>query len=622
MTLKALALRMPAAQRLQSLSPAVIYPFLDWFIPAKIQEEQQAHQRARMFLISHLFGPVLGHTITVYLFWLETSPDWPLAILAASITAFWAFPFLLRWTGWYNVLAVLSVQNLIFAIMWGCYEYGGVSSPFLPWLLTVPLLAFFYLGSGIWQRFLVVGILTGNLGVFYAIYSRGIEIPENVPLEDLSGIGIISTLCAAAYVSMMALYYSNVVASQSELEREVLRHLATAQQLRNAKIEAERANKAKSEFLANMSHELRTPLNAVIGYSEILLEDAQAAGREEQTADLSKIHNAGKHLLALVSDVLDLSKLEAGKMELYPERLELRSLVDEVAEASRAAIEANGNRLIVESAGNLGSVEVDAAKLRQAIANVLNNAGKFTQKGVVTFRTEIDKGWISFAVRDTGVGISPENLANLFQNFGEAEGATASKYGGTGLGLALSQKLCRLMGGDIGVQSEVDKGSCFTIRVPAHVVQASAARPDAQAASPATQGRQIILVIDDDPAVLDLMERILSKEGYDVIRTDRAREGLALAWTAKPAAIILDIFMPEMEGWDVLSALKADEDTSACPVILLTVSDDVQKGRMLGAAGHLQKPINREALLRLLEQCCPRSPQDASREQQPIALAS
>jgi signal transduction histidine kinase/ActR/RegA family two-component response regulator len=624
MTLKALALRMPVARRLQSLSPAAIYPFLDWFIPAKIQEEQQAHQRARMFLISHLFGPVLGHTITVYLFWLEAAPDWPLAILAASITAFWAFPFLLRWTGWYNVLAVLSVQNLIFAIMWGCYQYGGVSSPFLPWLLTVPLLAFFYLGSGIWQRFLVVGILAANLGLFYLVYSRGIEIPENVPLSDLSGIGIISTLCAAAYVSMMALYYANVVASQSELEREVLRHLATAQQLRNAKIEAERANKAKSEFLANMSHELRTPLNAVIGYSEILLEDAQAAGREDQTADLSKIHNAGKHLLALVSDVLDLSKLEAGKMELYPERLELRSLVDEVAEASRAGIEANGNRLIVECDGGLGSVEVDAAKLRQTVANVMNNAGKFTNNGVVTLRTQIHNGWISFSVRDTGVGISPDNLANLFQNFGEAEGATSSKYGGTGLGLALSQKLCRLMGGDINVQSEVDKGSCFTIRVPAHVVQGSPAKADdsAQAAFPAAQGRPKILVIDDDPAVLDLVERILAKEGYDTVRTDRAREGLALAWTEKPAAIILDVFMPDMEGWDVLSALKADEETCACPVILLTVSDDVQKGRSLGAAGHLMKPINREALLRLLEQCCHATPQQGQHEQRPVALAS
>jgi CheY-like chemotaxis protein len=359
----------------------------------------------------------------------------------------------------------------------------------------------------------------------------------------------------------------------------------------------------------------------VIGYSEILLEDAQAAGREDQTADLGKIHNAGKHLLALVSDVLDLSKLEAGKMELYPERLELRSLVEEVAEASRAGIEGNGNTLSVEYGGDLGSVEVDAAKLRQAVANVLSNAGKFTQNGAVTFCTDIDNGWIRFAVRDTGVGISPDNLANLFQNFGEAEGATSSKYGGTGLGLALSQKLCRLMGGDITVQSEVGKGSCFTLRVPAQIVQRSPAKPGAHTESTTAPGRQKILVIDDDPAVLDLVERILAKEPYDVIRTDRAREGLALAWTAKPDAIILDIFMPEMEGWDVLSALKADEETCACPVILLTVSDEVQKGRSLGAAGHLQKPINREALLRLLEECCARVAHDGQCES-PVALAS
>jgi signal transduction histidine kinase/CheY-like chemotaxis protein len=588
-------------------SPVMIYPILDWFIPAKIKQEKATHQRARMFLISHIFGPFLGNTITVYLYWLETDADRALWVLGGSISAFWLFPFLLRLTGWYNFLAVLSVQNLILAIVWGCYQYGGLSSPFLPWLLTVPLLAFFYLGSGWWQRFLVLGMLAINLVFIYAIYARGIVIPVNIALARLSGIGIISNMCAALYVSMMALYYANMVASQAELEREVLRHLTTARQLQEAKSEAERANRAKSEFLAKMSHELRTPLNAVIGYSEMLLEDAEASGRESQSDDLQKIYRAGKHLLTLVSDVLDLSKLEAGKMELFNESFELADFVDEVVSQCRPAIEANGNRIIVDAASDLGTVNVDAAKLRQALGNVMSNAGKFTRNGTVTLRTVIRNGCIELMVRDTGVGISAEHLANLFQNFVESEGETSSKYGGTGLGLALSQKLCRLMGGDILVESVIGNGSCFTIRVPAQgadVPPQALAEQDEDIQRAPRSHRPRVLVIDDDPAVLDLVERILVKEGYESIRAQSSHEGLMLALKTNPAAIILDIFMPEMDGWELLSTLKANEELKACPVILLTVSDDVQRGRVLGAAGHLMKPIDRESLLRMLEKCC------------------
>jgi signal transduction histidine kinase len=451
--------------RSPSLSPAMIYPMLDWFIPARMKENNELKQRARMFLISHLIGPFLGHTITVYLLILDPRPDYALWVLASQITVFWAFPFALKWTGWYNALAILSVQNLILAILWGCYHYGGLSSPFLPWLLTVPLLAFFYLGSGAKQRILVLTLIAVNFAGFYAAYAQG-SFPEHIPLSALSGIGIISTLAAAVYVSIMALYYGNIVASQSELEREVRRHLATARQLQEVKAEAERANKAKSEFLANMSHELRTPLNAVIGYSEMLLEDAEAAGSDEQTADLKRIHSAGRHLLTLVSDVLDLSKLEAGKMEVYPERIEFGQLLDEAVAKAKDAIAANGNRLIVDCTHRSMLVETDIAKLRQATHNVLDNAGKFTRNGTVTVIGRVKDGIIEITVRDTGLGIRRENLPNLFQNFGEAEGATSSKYGGTGLGLALSQKLCRLMNGEIDVISEFGVGSSFTIRVP------------------------------------------------------------------------------------------------------------------------------------------------------------
>ena len=612
--------------------PTRIYPVLDWFVPAKIKRDNAAHQRARMFLISHVFGPFLGNTITVYLYLLDPNPGVGVHVIAASITAFWLFPFLLRLTGWYNLLAVLSIENLTFVVVWGCYHYGGVSSPFLPWIPTIPLLAFFYLGSGTWQRVLVLGQLGINLITIYAIYAQGITFPVHVPypganvnleLLKLSGIGIISTVCAAIYVSMMALYYANIVASQSELEREVALHLSTARQLQAAKIEADRANQAKSEFLAKMSHELRTPLNAVIGYSEMLLEDAQAKGRDSQRDDIARIHSAGKHLLSLVSDVLDLSKIEAGKMEVYPERVELSDLLKDVATAAEAAVTAGGNRLELAFPAHLGVVETDAAKLRQALASLLNNAGKFTRNGVVTLGAAIRGDWMELSVRDTGIGISPENLANLFQNFGERPGATSSKYGGTGLGLALSQKLCHLLGGDIAVDSTIGKGALFTIRVPTKCGQNELPQPSLitfPTRSPANSSSRKVLLIDDDPAALDLVQRIIAKEGYIPIRAQGAREGLTLAWNDPPAAIVLDVEMPGLTGWDVLLTLKADDELRDCPIILVTSNDDVHKGRLLGASAHLVKPLDRESLLALLKQFCPIA--GPAGKERPVALAS
>lgn len=613
--------------------PTRIYPVLDWFIPARIKHNNEAHQRARMFLISHVFGPFLGNTITVYLYLLDPIPGIGVHVIAASITAFWLFPFLLRLTGWYNLLAVLSIENLTFVVVWGCYHYGGVSSPFLPWIPTIPLLAFFYLGSGNWQRVLVLGQLGINLIIIYAVYAHGITFPVHVPypgadvnveLQKLSGIGIISTVCAAIYVSMMALYYANIVASQSELEREVALHLSTARQLQAAKIEADRANQAKSEFLAKMSHELRTPLNAVIGYSEMLLEDAQAKGRDSQHADIARIHSAGKHLLSLVSDVLDLSKIEAGKMEVYPESFELSDLLKEVAAASQTAVAANDNRLELAFPPHLGVVETDAAKLRQALTNLLNNAGKFTRNGVVTLSGVIRDGWMDISVRDTGVGISPENVVNLFQNFGEMAGATASKYGGTGLGLALSQKLCHMLGGDIGVESTLGKGALFTIRVPTKSSQDGSRQTTAAnffpVRSAAGGSSRKILLIDDDPAALDLVQRIIAKEGYIPIRAQGAREGLTLAWNDRPAAIVLDVEMPGLSGWDVLLTLKADDELRDCPIILVTSNDEMHKSRLLGASAHLVKPVDRESLLAVLKQFCPIAGPAAN--ERPVALAS
>jgi signal transduction histidine kinase/CheY-like chemotaxis protein len=589
---------------LPAFSAAKFYDFLDWFIPENIRRDAGTLQRARMFLLSHLFGPFLGHTITMYLL-IIGGPSIALGVLAAAITAFWAYPFALRLTGGITILALLSVQNLIFAILWGCYHYGGLSSPFMPWLLTVPLLAFFYLGPGLRPRLIVLATIAINLIAFFLIYWLGAGFPQHIPMSGLSGIGIISTLCAAIYVSMMALYYGKVVSSQSELERKVQHDMMVTRELSRVKLEAERANRAKSEFLARISHELRTPLNAVIGYSEMLLEDMNIPGREQQCTDLRKIHNAGKHLLGIITDVLDFSKIEAGKMVLFSEPFDLGALVDDIVASCREEVAVNGNEFRIDCADDLGTVEGDASKLRRAILNVLSNAGKFTKGGRVTLSVRQRDGWLVFGVEDTGIGISPEEIPNLFENFGESEGATSSKYGGTRLGLALCRKLCRLMGGDVTVESELGKGSRFTIAVPAAMVAGvDGAAAEASLSSlrdaVAPEVRPVILAIDDDPGVLHLVQRMLEKHGYSIAVASSGAEGVRLAHSIRPALILLDVLMPEQDGWDTLNALRATPETRDCPIVLLTVSDEIQRGRALGATAHLQKPIKQETLVQVI----------------------
>jgi CheY-like chemotaxis protein len=291
-------------------------------------------------------------------------------------------------------------------------------------------------------------------------------------------------------------------------------------------------------------------------------------------------------------------------MELFPERFELGRLIDDVRAASFEEVEGQANRLVIECPDRRAMLETDMAKLRQVVMNIVNNAAKFTRGGIVTLTARVVEGVVEIAVRDTGIGIRRENLAGLFQNFGESKGATASKYGGTGLGLALSQKLCRLMGGDIAVQSELGKGSCFTIRVPVtlrvardHVHADNQDSPDADSAD----GSRTVLVMEGDDSATDALELILAKAGYHPIVAKTAAEGLELARVSRPGVILLGALVPESDGWLVLQALKANEMLRFCPVILLAAQQDAGKGRAFGAAGHLIKPVDRDQLLRALK---------------------
>jgi signal transduction histidine kinase len=449
---------------------AALERLVNYFIPPEIAADRDARNRAHVFLVSHILGPFIGNTVPIALYVVDPAPGYEVAVLAISITAFWIFPFVLRAGASYNPLALVSIQNLIFCILWSCYFYGGVTSPTLPWVLVIPLLAFFYLGSSASLRVIVMIMFTVNLAIFSSSYMFGYSVKDDLPVAAMQGLGLVSTVAASIYVAMMALYYAKIQASQTELEGEMREHMATASALRLATEEAERAGAAKAEFLAKMSHELRTPLNAVIGYSQILLEDAEGEGDRESVADLNKIHGAGQHLLKLVNEVLDLSKIEAGKMELDLQETDLAELFGEIVDAARPAAKNNGNEIFCTIAPGLGTALCDAGKFRNMTGQLLDNAVKFTHDGKVELVAErqLDGSSDDLVVHvvDTGIGIASDQITSLFEKFSVADDSSTSKYGGTGLGLALSQKLCKLMGGEIIVESEVGKGSRFTIRLP------------------------------------------------------------------------------------------------------------------------------------------------------------
>jgi len=370
----------------------------------------------------------------------------------------------------------------------------------------------------------------------------------------------------------------------------------------------EAADRHKSEFLANMSHELRTPLNAIIGYSEMLQEDAADLGAEQFTDDLKRINAAGKHLLELINAVLDLSKIEAGRMELYLETFDVGGLLRDIAAVIQPLAAKNANRLEVRCPDETGTMRADLTKVRQALFNLLSNACKFTEGGIISLAVAREasdgRDWLVFSVSDTGIGMAPEQLSRLFEAFSQADAATTRKYGGTGLGLALSRRLCRMMGGDVTVESEAGRGSTFTIRLPARVAEPSEELvvPSRAADRVTLPGVGTVLVIDDEAAVRDLMQRFLGKEGFRVVTAAGGEEGLRRARELRPDAITLDVMMPGIDGWAVLSALKADRDVADIPVIMLTIVDDKNLGYALGAADYLTKPIDRERLVTVLKQ--------------------
>ncbi len=421
---------------------------LDHFIPAEMQVHAESHRRARMFMLSHVFGPILGNTIPLYLVVTGICRDYRATVFFLSILAFWIYPFVLRATGRYQLLAFLSVQNLIFCALWACYAFGGVSSPFLPWLLIFPLLAFLYLPPVGWVRNVLLIQIFGNVAFFLARCYDGTPLPA-VDLSDFQVIGMISMASVALYFAMMSLYFAKMFHEQREFTRELNSLVSTSDNLRNLTAAANQASTAKADFVAGMSHELRTPLNAIIGYSQLLLEEAEDEDDADTVADLGHVHRAGSDLLRLIDDILAYSRIEAGKMPVNPATgsagarmsVWLRDLGDRIGGYTVEVLP--GEALAMEWS-------LDWTATGSAIRHLVTGIAVQHGTGALTIDCRaLAEGGLSFTFIDTGPDGQARAVPIIHEMFEHGDDASPTKYGGTGIEIALAYKLAQLLGGSI-----------------------------------------------------------------------------------------------------------------------------------------------------------------------------
>lgn len=424
---------------------------------------------AFVFIFTHLFGPLLVQPMWAYLWYITTDEKQHLILLMGMTLSFAALPFFLHWTGRIRLLSMISFQMLAGTSLFASFHYGGFNSPFLPWFIVSLLLGLFYQSRN-YQ--IVLGLFTIDV-VIFAVLVMNNEYRQSISISQMDILGWLSIGSATIYVTWMALYYSRIVGLKAELEGEVERGRLASEKLESARATAEELGRQRSKFFSKMGHELRTPLNAIIGYSEILIEDLEDEGQKEDPhhADLVRIRAAGKHLMSLVSRVLDNDTIIQGDDHIEVSSVQLCDICESVSATAMPSVKKAGNQFIVNCHDPDAILVTDATKLRQVIINLLSNAAKFTNDGVVMLDLVVveraDRKILKVAVSDTGIGIPADKLKSIFRNYEQADVETVAKYGGTGIGLALSKNLTHLMGGEISVKSTPGRGSCFTAWIPA-----------------------------------------------------------------------------------------------------------------------------------------------------------
>jgi signal transduction histidine kinase len=423
---------------------------LDYFIPAELQVNAGSHRRARMFMISHVFGPMLGSTLPLYLVVMDISRDFHVLVFLLSILNFWVYPFLLRWTGRYQILAFISVQNLIFCVFWACYSYGGLVSPFIPWILIFPLLAFLYLPTTGWVRNLLLVQIFGSVAAFVALLLSGYPLPA-INLQKLQVIGMLSMASVAIYFAMMSLYFARMFQEQRAFTRELNALVSTSDNVRNLTASANQASTAKANFVASMSHELRTPLNAIIGYSQLLIEEAEEEADETSLADLRKVHKAGSDLLRLIDDILAYSRIDAGKMPLSPRIGTPGQHLEGWLNSPFDRLEIVDHPIVVAQESALDHrFETDWNALGQAVRLICAAIASQRSGGTIELAFEPTEGnGLSIAIVDISAEGAPRPAIELQESFEHSDDASSTKYGRTGIEMALALKFARLVEGEI-----------------------------------------------------------------------------------------------------------------------------------------------------------------------------
>ncbi|MDH4063622.1 MAG: ATP-binding protein [Acidobacteriota bacterium] len=576
------------------------------------------HVRAEQLRLSFSRLPLslgLSFAVSAVFGWLLI-PVFDHALLGRFFVSLWA-TLLLRlalWYGWRQRVAhpddlgrwtlLFWLGTLVMSLAWSCGVLSLLvtSGPQQMTMLVITMLSVSAVASGILSTHFP------SAAAFIVVTLLPIAVVMGTHADPLVRIGGLAVFTAAIILGGIARRLNLDV---EDLIRAELHRSVAARDALRAKAAAEEANLAKSAFLANMSHELRTPLNAIIGYSEMLQEDAVAEGASASVADLQKIAGAGRQLLALITDVLDLSKIEAGRMDVHVEPFGGAAVVQAVLDTSQALARARSNALSASGLETLGTLHGDPTKLHQVLLNLVGNACKFTSHGRIHVAAARETGpagdWLVVTVTDTGIGIAPEQMGRLFREFSQADASTTRRFGGTGLGLAISQRLCHLMGGAITVESHFGRGSVFTVRLPATVPQAIDAEATVRAphrelapAARALLASSTILVIDDDAAHREILTRMLSRAGGRVHSACSAAEGLHRVRSARPDAIVLDLMLPDENGWPLLQGLKADPDLAPIPVVVVSIIDDRPQSLALGAVDHLLKPVDPDRLVQAI----------------------